>query len=61
MKNGDRCVGERRNSCQNGAASDVIDRNHVDGVVDIWYESELNASLDHPPNKIIGVGDWKDL
>jgi len=60
VKNG-KSIRERRNSCQSGAASDVIDRNHVDGVVDIWDEPKLNASLDHPPDKIVGVGDLKYL
>lgn len=37
----------------------MIDRNHVDGVVDIGDESELDASLDHPPDKIVGVCNFE--
>ena len=61
MKDGERSIWEGCNGCQCGAASDVIDRNHVDGVVNIWNESELNASLDHPPDKIVGICNLKYL
>ena len=35
MQNGKRGVGKRRDSCQRGATSNMIDWYHIDGVVDI--------------------------
>ncbi len=42
-----------------GAARDVVDGDHVDRVVDIGDEPELDASLDHSPDEVIRVSDWK--
>lgn len=39
--------------------ANVVDRDHVDRVVDVWNQSKLDGSLDESPNEIIGVGDCK--
>ena len=36
----------------------MVDRHHVDGVVDIWSLAELDAALDHADEKIVGIGDY---
>jgi hypothetical protein len=36
----------------------VIDRNHVDSIVDIRDKSKLDASLREAPDKIVGVSNW---
>ena len=36
----------------------MIHRNHVHGVVDIWYQPQLNAPLDQTPNEIIRIRDY---
>lgn len=35
---------------------DMIDRDHVDGVIDIGAGGQLDASLDHSDEEVVGVG-----
>ena len=39
----------------------MINRNHVDGVVDIGRQAELDAALDHSPDEVVGVGNYEGL
>lgn len=47
----------REDGARNNDASNVINRNHVDGIVDVGHLSELSASLNHTKQEIVGVGD----
>lgn len=37
-------------------AGDVVDRDHVDGVVDVGAGVELGAALEHADEEVVGVG-----
>ena len=39
----------------------MIHGHHIDGIVDIRNEAQLDASLDKTPNKVIRVGYWCKL
>jgi len=49
--------GRREDRGDGGDSSDVVDGNHVDGVVDVGDETELDGSLDESPDEVVGVGD----
>jgi hypothetical protein len=57
VEDGERRVGEGRDGCEGGAASDVVHGDHVDGVVDVGDESELDTAFDEPPEEIIRIRD----
>ena len=48
LRKGRHC-GERRQ------LRDVVDRDHVDRVVDIWHKPQLNAALHQTPNEIVRI------
>ena len=52
------CFGRRQQGedcTESDDASYVINGDHIDGIVDVRYESKLNATLDETPDEIIGV------
>ena len=36
----------------------MVDRNHVDSIVDVRGKSKLDASLCEAPDEIVGVSNW---
>jgi hypothetical protein len=53
-----RSVWQGLHGSEGSATSDMIHRYHVHSVVYIWNKAELDASLDHAPNKVVGVGHY---
>lgn len=49
----------RRVECRrDDNTSDVVDWHHVDRVVDVWTSRQLDTSLDHSDQEVIGVRSW---
>lgn len=53
-------IPKRRNGSKRSTQRNVVDRYHVDGVVNVGDKSKLDASLDHTPDEIIRIGYWKE-
>ena len=54
-------VGQWRDGRKPSAQRDVVDGDHVDGIVDIRDQSQLDAPFDHAPDEIICIGNCRDL
>jgi len=35
----------------------MVDWNHIDCVVDIRHQTQLDASFDHSPDEVVGIRD----
>ncbi|WOO77286.1 uncharacterized protein LOC62_01G000873 [Vanrija pseudolonga] len=46
-----------RLSRQRREHGNVIDRAHIECVVDVWDKAELETTLDHTPDEVVGVGN----
>lgn len=45
-------------SCCNDESCNMVDRNHVDGVSDVRTASNLDTTLEHADEEVIGVGGY---
>lgn len=48
-----------RDCGQSGAPRDMVNWDHVDSIIDVGHQSELNASLDKSPDEVVRVRNYK--
>jgi hypothetical protein len=51
------CIGKRGRGRESGGKSYVVDGNHVDGIIHVWHETELDAALHHSPDEVVRVSN----
>ena len=49
---------EWRDSGQSRAPCNMIHWDHIDGIVDIRYQTKLDAPFNQPPDEVVSVGNY---